>query len=183
MLLIYLASWMALVLAESDPTKVCLPDQIQAYMYTVETDATSLAVMDFTKKIIASFTGNASIVEDLANKTSYITDATGSCFSSPLLANSVFPQCLPATAVKLGDIYIGLDTSSLPLQTWQYPIDRGVLKVAFSNQPNELRHPVLTRYSDGHSITVSTFFFNVTTTITKPELLNIPDLCPPKVIV
>ncbi|KAK0069336.1 hypothetical protein Bpfe_001518 [Biomphalaria pfeifferi] len=125
--------------------------------------------------------GNTTVVNDLQSEKTYITE-NGTCQSSDL-PKDPYPQCLPANAVQLANITVGLGSNQLTGTVWQFPYNNGVLKVAFTNVPNAPNYPFLTRFVDDKGVVSASFFVDIATNITQPALLKIPDLCPPKVIV
>nr|KAI8747332.1 hypothetical protein BgiMline_019050 [Biomphalaria glabrata] len=172
-----------LVFAVTDPTTICLPDQVSFYSYDIQTDVISFVTLDYKQKLMAAVTGNTSVVNDLANGKSYATDATGSCQSSDLVPRDPYPQCLPANAVPIGNIYIGFGSNTLNATGWTFPYNNGVVKIGFTNDPNAPNVPIISRFVDEKGVLYSSFTADAVANLTQPERLKVPSPCPPKVIV
>ncbi|CAL1544630.1 unnamed protein product [Lymnaea stagnalis] len=171
-----------LVWGAPDPTKVCAPDVFQFFSYNIETDGTAEVAIDFKQKLLTSASPNLTVVQDFDKLKSYTVDATGNCQSANLLPEQIYPQCLPATATYIGEIYIGFGPNRVPAEAWQTPYNGGIVRVAFSKQPGEPSYAILSKYTDAQGVSVTTFSSNPSQNITLPNAFKIPDPCPPATV-
>ncbi|CAL1526436.1 unnamed protein product [Lymnaea stagnalis] len=184
-LVVLISLWVTAVVSVPDPTKICMPDTIQFNSINVTSEIFSIVAFDFPRKLFGSITGNTSVVEDLSTLKQYATDATGKCVSSPLGPTQIFrigQQCLPASAVFLGDIYIGFGTNRIHAVGFELSLGGTTIRYALSDQENQPSYPILVGYRTDKTFT-TTFQSEPSLVITQTDIFTIPDPCPPASVV
>ncbi|XP_059176664.1 uncharacterized protein LOC131956255 [Physella acuta] len=176
---ILLAVLLPLVMSASDPTKVCMPDKLEFDSFNLDTEEGAHISVDFTQNMMVLAYPNRTEVEDFDDLKIYTIYNTGKCEFINLPSDAVFPQCLPANAVFLGEASFGFGPHHLDDEAWLIPFAGGTLQLIYSKQFNQPQYVFVSKYTDASGKHESTVYPNPTLGISKPEVFQIPGNCSP----
>ncbi|KAH9524814.1 hypothetical protein Btru_027932 [Bulinus truncatus] len=172
-----------MVIAQTwDPTKVCLPDQVESEIYDFAKNDFGKAAVDFTKNLsgIAYTKAGFRVVYDLTQQKAFLISNSGTCTVFTMTESQNIVQCLTPTSTQVfnSPITIGQVGHGLNIKTYDVPLsDSTAIRVGYTDTTPAI--PVL-RQLIGTNSTVSgdvLLFTNPTTTI-DPALFLIPTACP-----
>ncbi|XP_059147563.1 uncharacterized protein LOC131935207 [Physella acuta] len=182
-LCLFVALVLPFVLAQPDPTTVCLPNQLQSDLYDFDKTDFGTVAADFTKNMtsLRFVKTNIRVVYDLLAGKGYLVSGTGECTSFDLQASQVITQCLPASATPLttNDTVIGFGATSLKLVSYDVQFDdKTKVRAAFTDSTPAF--PVLRQViGTSTNITGDVLFFTNSKTTVDNDLFIVPTVCTP----
>ncbi|BFZ01460.1 hypothetical protein BsWGS_04499 [Bradybaena similaris] len=173
--------------AAPDPTKVCLPEVLEADVYSATTDDYGKLAIDFKKGLLAVVYLKAEI-KVVINLTNFegnsinITDRSCKQILAGANIANVVTRCLPASAKLLtnGSSTIGVPPNSVSIEGWEIDIGIGVTRVALTTGNNAI--PIIREYRSGSTKDVA-FYSNQRLSIADERIFDVPDDCEPLSVV
>uniref|UniRef100_A0A2C9M1D3 Uncharacterized protein n=1 Tax=Biomphalaria glabrata TaxID=6526 RepID=A0A2C9M1D3_BIOGL len=168
---------------EKDPTKVCFPDTLQFVTFNLNTDEAGVEAVDFRKNMLGKITPTKTYVQDFNARKTYIVSTDGSCQTFDIPDDGIYPQCLPANAVWVGEANWGFGPNLLPEDGWEVPYNGGKIRILVTKQPGQPRYIMLSKFIECNGNYTVTMYLNPSVTITQANIFDIPKTCTPSTIV
>ncbi|XP_005113392.1 uncharacterized protein LOC101850777 [Aplysia californica] len=160
----------------SDPTKVCLPNQLSGLAINLIDERPANFSMDFGLQKVAAQNDTNRYVIDLAKNQGYAFDAQDTCTKFPLGLFSRWFQCLPSAAVFQTQIEAGLGSVSYIADLYEINVGANVSAGILLSRESTYSLPLLRRdFFNGEQRL--TLFANPKLGVSDPTIFNVPANC------